>query len=419
MDNKNHLEFLEKHQLLDKIRNEMGSEKAFTAFLESVRKSYGLGKELFDEFISTPDTKYAHARFILCKHLFNPHIKATNYIGYLRENNLVSNMRDVLDRIERSFKGPSLANEKKFVLFLDGDNLSNLLTFKKLKELSFKVQFHVCLFLTKDIINDSMMGYEHEEWLSIIYSETRERDAADNCITFLMGRVDSKLDRMDCDFILVTRDHFYREMISQFEKYFDRQCHHSNTMDGLEELLENNETCLRKRPRSLSSSTVTEAIPLHSVEIMKLDQKDLSPEFLIDFFKKFWLGSGKSQASLRLMCLEKLVASRLFVLQKNNTRFDMILLDYYSSFIDCSAICNFAIRVNQNVAPIHIFSISTRFGENGDSPLIQQHTNYYHQNIIEIDTEKSQLQSQKQFSLFDTAFILEMHDGINVYVTSN
>ncbi|KAF0984931.1 hypothetical protein FDP41_000830 [Naegleria fowleri] len=266
----------------------------------------GLQKETFNGMLEGRE-KYITGRFALLKHLIrleeNYEIVSKDYFTFLYQYDIAWDWERIKAKIvERTFHAfQKLYHEMKFVIFMDGDNLSADFSLEGLSSFSKNIIQVVAVF-ANGVVNEGLMGFEKQPWFSIMHSTTKKKDAADTCLTLLIGSLHThlslKLPDKEVVFIVVTKDHFADELSEQL-RIANRDCIRVATPNELRTFLSQPVyTPLSRRNKSNavndSSSSLNSAPTQIEITTLKVIPNP-SYELLTSFFNLYWIGNGKSQ----------------------------------------------------------------------------------------------------------------------------
>ncbi|KAG2374033.1 hypothetical protein C9374_011112 [Naegleria lovaniensis] len=267
----------------------------------------GLQKETFLGMLEGKE-RYITGRFALLKHLIrleeNYEIVSKDYFTFLYQYDIAWDWERIKAKIvEKTFHAfQKLYHDMKFVIFMDGDNLSTDFSLEGLSTFSKSIIQVVAVF-ANGVVNEGLMGFEKQPWFSIMHSTTKKKDAADTCLTLLIGSLHThlalKLPDKEVVFIVVTKDHFADELSEQL-RIANRDCIRVSTPNDLRTFLSQPYVPLSRRSKSTASSTSSSS-SIHTtpaqIEITTLKViPNPSYELLTSFFNLYWIGNGKSQS---------------------------------------------------------------------------------------------------------------------------
>ncbi|EFC45896.1 hypothetical protein NAEGRDRAFT_79307 [Naegleria gruberi] len=261
----------------------------------SFAKLQGFKLDLFSNFLQRSE-KYVTARFALLKlyawEKLQWEIKSKDYARFLYDYHIAKNWEEIRKKIIDDAK----QIHRKAIVFIDGDNLSNDLSLPELIEHYEKKKnlLHVVIVFANGVVNDAIMSYETKEFISIMHSITNTKDAADTCISLLLGSLHSSLrafyPTVNHSFVVVTKDHFFEELSKQC-LLIGRSCYPAKSIRDCVNILnriDNNEVI-----EIVVEQKVTNA-KISGVSVTKIVEKPTS-EHLKELFNVAWLGLGKSQ----------------------------------------------------------------------------------------------------------------------------
>ena len=234
-------------------------------------------------------------------------------------------------------------NTKKYIVFIDGDNLSSEMHEIELLDREFDNLniVHVSIVFGRAVINEALMGYESRHWLSIVHASTKKKDAADICIAMMASSIHHLLltsPKSSFSFAIVTKDHFAEEVKLQLE-LCHRKC---DVFDNLSSLMAAYKLAKKPVENPIPKPVINVAVEPVALKLPVVTEKpkemptnlllesEPSDTTLREFYNLFWLGTGKSSNNFcKNHNLDSSNFSKFIRGLKNNTSCKNAVLNLY------------------------------------------------------------------------------------------